>query len=143
MHETVHYSKAIILHRNHLIIKTLNPSCKFPRGHNCILPHFLPHSSALSPSSWPLLCFHVVRGQRANTINHRAHLSSSCLFSNRVINAGKSMLNEDQASCEKLFVKKPSGKHRNSTLLEDNGGVGEGQQGRSRAVRLVAPNNQR
>uniref|UniRef100_A0A8D3CT95 Protein phosphatase, Mg2+/Mn2+ dependent, 1J n=1 Tax=Scophthalmus maximus TaxID=52904 RepID=A0A8D3CT95_SCOMX len=31
-----------------------------------------------------------------------------------VINAGKSMLNEDQASCEKLFVKKPSGKHRNS-----------------------------
>lgn len=38
----------------------------------------------------------------------------------RVINAGKSMLNEDQASCEKLFVKKPSGKHRNSTLLEDN-----------------------
>lgn len=38
----------------------------------------------------------------------------------RVINAGKSMLNEDQASCEKLFVKKSSGKHRNSTLLEDN-----------------------
>ncbi|XP_008278339.1 protein phosphatase 1H [Stegastes partitus] len=38
-----------------------------------------------------------------------------------VINAGKSMLNEDQASCEKVFVKKPSGKHRNSTLLEDNG----------------------
>uniref|UniRef100_A0A665T5D9 Protein phosphatase 1H-like n=1 Tax=Echeneis naucrates TaxID=173247 RepID=A0A665T5D9_ECHNA len=38
-----------------------------------------------------------------------------------VINAGKSMLNEDQASCEKLFVKKPSGKQRNSTLLEDNG----------------------
>lgn len=43
-----------------------------------------------------------------------------------MINAGKSMLNEDQASCEKLFVKKPSGKHRNSTLLEDNG-VSEGQ----------------
>uniref|UniRef100_A0A8C4IAL3 Protein phosphatase, Mg2+/Mn2+ dependent, 1J n=1 Tax=Dicentrarchus labrax TaxID=13489 RepID=A0A8C4IAL3_DICLA len=43
-----------------------------------------------------------------------------------VINAGKSMLNEDQASCEKLFVKKPSGKHRNSTLQEDNG-VSEGQ----------------
>ncbi|XP_035487643.1 protein phosphatase 1H isoform X1 [Scophthalmus maximus] len=38
-----------------------------------------------------------------------------------VINAGKSMLNEDQASCEKLFVKKPSGKHRNSALHEDNG----------------------
>ncbi|XP_017264012.1 protein phosphatase 1H [Kryptolebias marmoratus] len=38
-----------------------------------------------------------------------------------VINAGKSMLNEDQASCEKLFVRKPSGKHRNSTLLDDNG----------------------
>ncbi|XP_020485030.1 protein phosphatase 1H [Labrus bergylta] len=38
-----------------------------------------------------------------------------------VINAGKSMLNEDQASCEKLFVKKPSGKHKNSTMLEDNG----------------------
>ncbi|XP_068450963.1 protein phosphatase 1H [Clinocottus analis] len=38
-----------------------------------------------------------------------------------VINAGKSMLNEDQASCEKVFVKKPSGKHRNSSMLEDNG----------------------
>lgn len=42
-------------------------------------------------------------------------------FSIRVINAGKSMLNEDQASCEKLFVRKPSGKHRNSTLLDDKG----------------------
>ena len=39
----------------------------------------------------------------------------------RVINAGKSMLNEDQASCEKLFVKKPSGKHRSSPLQEDPG----------------------
>uniref|UniRef100_A0A3P8WCB1 Protein phosphatase, Mg2+/Mn2+ dependent, 1J n=1 Tax=Cynoglossus semilaevis TaxID=244447 RepID=A0A3P8WCB1_CYNSE len=38
-----------------------------------------------------------------------------------VINAGKSMLNEDQASCEKLFVKKPSGKQKNSTVVEDNG----------------------
>ncbi|KAI4827020.1 hypothetical protein KUCAC02_030448 [Chaenocephalus aceratus] len=38
-----------------------------------------------------------------------------------VINAGKSMLNEDQGCCEKLFVKKPSGKNRNSSLLEDNG----------------------
>ncbi|KAM4612895.1 protein phosphatase 1H isoform 2-T2 [Polymixia lowei] len=38
-----------------------------------------------------------------------------------VINAGKSMLNEDQASCEKLYVKKPSSKHRNSTVLEDSG----------------------
>ncbi|XP_056434341.1 protein phosphatase 1H [Gadus chalcogrammus] len=38
-----------------------------------------------------------------------------------VINAGKSMLNEDQASCEKLFVKKPSGKHRSSPLQEDTG----------------------
>ncbi|XP_036388122.1 protein phosphatase 1H [Megalops cyprinoides] len=38
-----------------------------------------------------------------------------------VINAGKSMLNEDQASCELLYVKKISGKQRNSTLLEDNG----------------------
>ncbi|XP_060925045.1 protein phosphatase 1H [Limanda limanda] len=38
-----------------------------------------------------------------------------------VINAGKSMLNEDQASSEKLFVRKPSGKHKNSSLLEDNG----------------------
>ncbi|XP_043977038.1 protein phosphatase 1H [Gambusia affinis] len=37
------------------------------------------------------------------------------------INAGKSMLNEDQASCEKLFVRKPSSKHRNSTLADDNG----------------------
>ncbi|CAL8340560.1 unnamed protein product [Merluccius merluccius] len=38
-----------------------------------------------------------------------------------VINAGKSMLNEDQASCEKLYVKKPTGKHRNSSLQEDTG----------------------
>ncbi|XP_037107962.1 protein phosphatase 1H [Syngnathus acus] len=38
-----------------------------------------------------------------------------------VINAGKSMLNEDQASCEKVYVRKSSGKQRNSTLLEDNG----------------------
>ncbi|XP_005816152.1 protein phosphatase 1H-like [Xiphophorus maculatus] len=37
------------------------------------------------------------------------------------INAGKSMLNEDQASCEKLFVRKPSSKHRNSTLVDDSG----------------------
>uniref|UniRef100_A0AAY5KD31 PPM-type phosphatase domain-containing protein n=1 Tax=Esox lucius TaxID=8010 RepID=A0AAY5KD31_ESOLU len=37
------------------------------------------------------------------------------------INAGKSMLNEDQASCELLYVKKLSEKkQRNSTLLEDN-----------------------
>lgn len=33
------------------------------------------------------------------------------------------MLNEDQASCELLFVKKPSGKQRNSTLLDDTAGV--------------------
>lgn len=49
------------------------------------------------------------------------------------------MLNEDQASCEKLFVKKPTGKHRNSTLLEDNGvseGQTPGQQNRSQGVRL-------
>lgn len=60
---------------------------------------------------------------RANTINHLTPFSPFFLtsFSIRVINAGKSMLNEDQASCEKLFVKKPSGKHRNSTLQEDNG----------------------
>ncbi|KAM6981202.1 protein phosphatase 1H [Aplochiton taeniatus] len=38
-----------------------------------------------------------------------------------VINAGKSMLNEDQACCEKIHVKKTTGKQRNSTLLEDNG----------------------
>ncbi|KAG9352843.1 hypothetical protein JZ751_017419 [Albula glossodonta] len=31
------------------------------------------------------------------------------------------MLNEDQASCELLFVRKISGKQRNSTLLDDNG----------------------
>uniref|UniRef100_A0A673ZNT3 Protein phosphatase, Mg2+/Mn2+ dependent, 1J n=1 Tax=Salmo trutta TaxID=8032 RepID=A0A673ZNT3_SALTR len=38
------------------------------------------------------------------------------------INAGKSMLNEDQASCELLYVKKLSSKkQRNSTLLDDNG----------------------
>lgn len=47
---------------------------------------------------------------------------SLSLSSARVINAGKSMLNEDQASCEKLFVKKLSGKHKNNaTLQEDNG----------------------
>ncbi|XP_062327932.1 protein phosphatase 1H [Osmerus eperlanus] len=38
-----------------------------------------------------------------------------------VINAGKSMLNEDQACCEKLLIRKTSGKQRNSTMLEDNG----------------------
>ncbi|KAL7833009.1 hypothetical protein SRHO_G00300270 [Serrasalmus rhombeus] len=39
-----------------------------------------------------------------------------------VINAGKSMLNEDQASCEVLYVKKLSGKQqRASMLLEDTG----------------------
>ncbi|KAM9524445.1 protein phosphatase 1H-like [Salvelinus alpinus] len=38
------------------------------------------------------------------------------------INAGKSMLNEDQASCELLYVKRLSNKkQRNSTLLDDNG----------------------
>ncbi|XP_070967806.1 protein phosphatase 1H-like isoform X1 [Oncorhynchus clarkii lewisi] len=38
------------------------------------------------------------------------------------INAGKSMLNEDQASCELLYVKKLSDKKQsNSTLLDDNG----------------------
>uniref|UniRef100_A0A4W4HTQ7 PPM-type phosphatase domain-containing protein n=1 Tax=Electrophorus electricus TaxID=8005 RepID=A0A4W4HTQ7_ELEEL len=39
-----------------------------------------------------------------------------------VINAGKSMLNEDQASCDVLYVKKPSGKQqRASVQLEDSG----------------------
>lgn len=122
-YETVHYSKAIILHKNQLIIKTLNPSCR------------LPHCSTCSPSFWLLLCFQVVRGMRANTINHLTPGSpfffTSLSLSIRVINAGKSMLNEDQASCEKLFVKKPSGKHRNSTLLEDNG-VSEGKTGNDR-----------
>ncbi|XP_029103638.1 protein phosphatase 1H isoform X3 [Scleropages formosus] len=49
-----------------------------------------------------------------------------------VINAGKSMLNEDQACCERLFVKKSSGKQRNSVLLEDHGvriGLGEHSDG--------------
>lgn len=65
---------------------------------------------------------------RPNTINHPTPGSPFFIvsFSIRVINAGKSMLNEDQASCEKVFVKKPSGKHRNSTLLEHSG-VSEGQ----------------
>jgi len=54
-------------------------------------------------------------------IRLEAHLSLLVSVSIRVINAGKSMLNEDQASCEKLFVRRPTGKHRNSTLLEDNG----------------------
>ena len=77
--------------------------------------------------------------QRAPIIWLRSHLSPRRLFFfPRVINAGKSMLNEDQASCEKLFVKKPSGKHRNSTLQEDNG-VSKGRrsehQNRSRWMR--------
>ncbi|KAL2090818.1 hypothetical protein ACEWY4_013081 [Coilia grayii] len=40
-----------------------------------------------------------------------------------VINAGKSMLNEDQASCELLYVRKISDKkqHRTSMLLDDSG----------------------
>uniref|UniRef100_A0AAY4D1P6 PPM-type phosphatase domain-containing protein n=1 Tax=Denticeps clupeoides TaxID=299321 RepID=A0AAY4D1P6_9TELE len=38
-----------------------------------------------------------------------------------VINAGKSMLNEDQASCELLYVKKTTGKQRTSVLLDDSG----------------------
>lgn len=40
-----------------------------------------------------------------------------------VINAGKSMLNEDQASCELLYVRKITGKqhHRTSMLLDDSG----------------------
>ncbi|XP_043098333.1 protein phosphatase 1H [Puntigrus tetrazona] len=39
-----------------------------------------------------------------------------------VINAGKSMLNEDQASCELLYIKKMSNKQqRSSMLLEDSG----------------------
>lgn len=69
----------------------------------------------------------------ANTINHPTPSSPFLLvsFSIRAINAGKSMLNEDQASCEKVFVKKPSGKHRNSTLLDQNG-VSEGQISRIR-----------
>ncbi|KAG7272363.1 LOW QUALITY PROTEIN: hypothetical protein CRUP_017324 [Coryphaenoides rupestris] len=33
------------------------------------------------------------------------------------------MLNEDQACCEKLYVKKPTGKHRNSTPLQEDNGV--------------------
>ncbi|XP_050968806.1 protein phosphatase 1H [Labeo rohita] len=39
-----------------------------------------------------------------------------------VINAGKSMLNEDQASCELLYIRKLSSKQqRSSMLLEDSG----------------------
>lgn len=61
-------------------------------------------------------CFLMSWSSNLSTV--RASLSFS--LTHRVINAGKSMLNEDQASCEKLFVKKPNSKHRNSTLLEDN-----------------------
>lgn len=58
----------------------------------------------------------------AAIISHHLAPVFNSLSSSRVINAGKSMLNEDQASCEKLFVKKLSGKHKNnSTLQEDNG----------------------
>lgn len=39
-----------------------------------------------------------------------------------MINAGKSMLNEDQASCDVLYVKKLTSKQqRASVLLEDSG----------------------
>ncbi len=127
-YETVHYSKAIILHRHQLIIKTLYTAHKFPLGYDFILPDFFPRWFDSLHLSGCYYIFYVVRGTRANTINHltpflRFFFAS---LSIRVINAGKSMLNEDQASCEKLFVKKPSGKNRNSTLLEDNG-VSEGQ----------------
>lgn len=74
----------------------------------------------------------MVRGVRA-----RHYKSSDSIltflplasFSIRVINAGKSMLNEDQASCEKLFVKKPTGKNRNSTLLLEDNGVRKRERG--------------
>lgn len=49
------------------------------------------------------------------------HYYMFLLFFLRVINAGKSMLNEDQACCERLFVKKISGKQRHSVMLEENG----------------------
>ncbi|XP_056126593.1 protein phosphatase 1H [Rhinichthys klamathensis goyatoka] len=39
-----------------------------------------------------------------------------------VINAGKSMLNEDQASCELMYVKKMSSKHQRSSMLLEEGG---------------------
>lgn len=70
---------------------------------------------------------------RANAVSHLTpfsplfYFSPRLFLSARVINAGKSMLNEDQASCEKLFVKKPSSKHRNSTLQEDSGVSEEGK----------------
>ena len=63
-YETVHYSKAIILCRHQLIIKTLNPSCKFPLGHDSILSHFFLYIPPLSPYFWLLLYFHVVRGSK-------------------------------------------------------------------------------
>lgn len=38
-----------------------------------------------------------------------------------VINAGKSMLNEDQASCDLLYIRKMSSKQQRSSMLEDSG----------------------
>lgn len=129
-YKTVHYSKAIILCRHQLIIKTLNPSCKFPLDMTASCPIFS-LTLQLSPYFWLLLYFHAVRRSK-HYINHLTPDSPFFLasFSIRVINAGKSMLNEDQASCEKLFVKKPSSKQRNSSLLEDNG-VSEGPRSRT------------
>ncbi len=39
----------------------------------------------------------------------------------RVINAGKSMLNEDQASCDLLYIRKMSSKQQRSVSPDDSG----------------------
>uniref|UniRef100_A0A672MQP1 Protein phosphatase, Mg2+/Mn2+ dependent, 1J n=1 Tax=Sinocyclocheilus grahami TaxID=75366 RepID=A0A672MQP1_SINGR len=39
-----------------------------------------------------------------------------------VINAGKSMLNEDQASCELLYIRKMSSKQQRSSMLQEDSG---------------------
>ncbi len=47
----------------------------------------------------------------------------SDLVSFRVINAGKSMLNEDQASYDLLYIRKMSSKQQRSSVSPDDSGV--------------------
>lgn len=114
-------------HYHHLLgsahIKTLNSASRLPPLWDmtaaCTSPR-LPLTLSVASHSLrlPVCCCYFVLTKH---LTSSPLLSSSPSLSIRVINAGKSMLNEDQASCEKLFVKKPSGKQKNSTVVEDNG----------------------
>ncbi|KAJ3602210.1 hypothetical protein NHX12_029969, partial [Muraenolepis orangiensis] len=83
---------------------------RFPYGR----PDFLELTPELLQCSTEHATRPVLTGKRDSRLPWRTGYAE-------VINAGKSMLNEDQASCEKLYVKKPTGKHRNSTLHQDPG----------------------